>query len=98
MKTYHLFITGRVQGVGYRRFLQKKAEELGITGWVRNRLDRRVEAVIQADTGMKEEDEKRLNDLIKHAWKGPFLSEVSDIQREEVKEKEFTEFLILETE
>jgi acylphosphatase len=100
MKTLHLFITGRVQGVGYRRFLQKHAKELAITGWVRNRQDRRVEAVIQANTGMPEEDEKRLDDLIKRSWKGPFLADVTDIQIEEVdktEKKQYVDFEILET-
>jgi acylphosphatase len=32
----HIFVTGRVQGVGFRAFVQHSAEELGITGWVRN--------------------------------------------------------------
>lgn len=45
--TRHLAICGRVQGVGFRFYLQKKARELGLTGWVRNRRDGSVEAVIQ---------------------------------------------------
>lgn len=32
----HIFVTGRVQGVGFRAFVQHSAEELGLTGWVRN--------------------------------------------------------------
>jgi acylphosphatase len=45
--TRHLFVVGHVQGVGFRYAMQRKATELGIRGWVRNRADGRVEAVIQ---------------------------------------------------
>jgi acylphosphatase len=43
--TKHYLISGRVQGVGYRRFAQSRANELGLSGWVRNLNDGRVEAI-----------------------------------------------------
>ncbi|HET9662889.1 MAG TPA: acylphosphatase [Burkholderiales bacterium] len=45
--TRNLRITGHVQGVGFRMYMVRKAHELGVTGWVRNRRDGSVEAVVQ---------------------------------------------------
>jgi acylphosphatase len=45
----HLFISGRVQGVNFRYYTQRKAQELGLTGWVRNLWDSRVEAVFEGE-------------------------------------------------
>jgi acylphosphatase len=52
--TRHLHITGRVQGVGFRFYTQRKARELGIAGWVRNRRDGSVEAIVQGEPGAVE--------------------------------------------
>lgn len=48
----HVFISGRVQGVSFRWFTQRKAQELKLTGWVRNLWDGRVEAVFEGEAGV----------------------------------------------
>jgi acylphosphatase len=45
----HANVTGRVQGVGFRYFVQKKANELGVNGWVRNRWDGTVELTAEGE-------------------------------------------------
>lgn len=71
----HIFISGRVQGVGFRHFTRKNAERLGITGWVKNLPDGRVEAVFEGD-------EEVVNELIQRCRRGPATSYVKDIKVE----------------
>lgn len=47
--TRHLVIVGHVQGVGFRYAMARKAQALNIRGWVRNRADGNVEAVVDGD-------------------------------------------------
>ena len=49
LEAQHIIVEGHVQGVGYRFFTKKRADELGLMGWVRNLLDGRVEALIQGE-------------------------------------------------
>ncbi len=60
----HVYISGRVQGVGFRYFTQRTANDLNLSGWVKNLADGRVEAVI---AGPEEEVQK----MIKQLKKGP---------------------------
>ena len=73
----HLHISGRVQGVSYRSFAVREARSLGLTGWVRNLPDRRVELVAEGA-------EASLDELVSRCYEGPPLAIVRgiDIQRE----------------
>lgn len=51
VRTVQVRIEGRVQGVGYRLWAQRTAVDLGLKGWVRNRRDGSVEAVLQGRDG-----------------------------------------------
>ncbi len=50
----HLLIRGAVQGVGFREAMRYEAERLGVTGWVRNRRDGSVEAMVDGPPGAVE--------------------------------------------
>jgi acylphosphatase len=70
--TKHLIIKGHVQGVSYRAWLQNEAKSLDIDGWVRNRSDGSVEALIHGP-------EDCIQKLIEQAHEGPFLAKVATI-------------------
>ena len=71
--TRHLSISGRVQGVGFRFYMQRKARELGITGWVRNSFDGGVEAVVQGSP-------EAVEAMIAWARRGPSSAVVADVR------------------
>ena len=75
MRRARLLITGRVQGVLFRRYAEKQARELSITGRVKNTLDGDVEIVCEG----KEED---LVSFISLMRKGPSMARVRDVQIE----------------
>lgn len=68
----HAIVKGLVQGVGYRFFVIRRAELLGLTGWVKNLPDGTVEVVAEGDRELLEE-------LIKELWKGPSAAQVTDV-------------------
>ena len=53
----HVFVTGKVQNVGFRLNARHQARELGLTGWVRNLPDRRLELCFQGEQGIVSEME-----------------------------------------
>ena len=69
----HLVISGRVQGVGFRYWLQSLATKKNIFGWVKNTISGNVEALIVGN-------EKEVEDLIKLCKKGPLPSKVDYVK------------------
>ena len=70
------FVSGRVQGVGFRYFAQAKAAELGLTGWACNLDDGRVEVYA---TGSAE----KLSDLAAALHLGPRMADVRHVEESE---------------
>jgi acylphosphatase len=72
-----LTITGRVQGVGYRDWAMTTARRLGLSGWVRNRTDGAVEALIVGD-------DAAVGKMIEACRRGPSLARVDTVDVEPV--------------
>ena len=77
----HFFVKGRVQGVGFRWFVQREAAEIGLRGWVRNTEDGDVEVVAAGEPD-------QLKDLLKALGKGSRGSRVDEVIEHELAESE----------
>ena len=69
----HVFVSGRVQGVNFRWYTQDKAQELGVTGWVRNLWDGRVEAIFEGP-------EKAVKNVVRWCHLGPAAARVDKVE------------------
>ncbi|MFW6279228.1 MAG: acylphosphatase [Bacillota bacterium] len=84
----HVYITGRVQGVGFRAFTRRNASQFGVKGWVKNLFDGRVEAVL---SGGKDDVGQMINKL----RQGPSMAMVQDIEvKDEEYQNQFSRFQI----
>ena len=89
MKTLCLrcYVTGRVQGVGFRYATAEKALTLGVNGYVRNLPDRRVEVLVCGE-------ERAVNALRDWLWQGPHLARVADVRCEALPYQDVRDFRI----
>jgi acylphosphatase len=71
-------VRGRVQGVGFRWFVEREAHILGIAGWVRNNADSSVEVLAMGT-------HDQLNALKSHLQQGPRASRVDHVEESEAK-------------
>ncbi len=77
----HFMVRGRVQGVGFRWFVQREAAEIGLRGWVRNTDDGAVEVVAAGDP-------EEIADLRQELRRGSRGSRVDRIAEQELHEAE----------
>ena len=73
MERLHAIVHGDVQGVGFRYFVQRKAQQLGLSGWVRNNDDGTVELVAEGNR-------RELEDLKRIVEEGPRLARVDRVE------------------
>jgi len=66
-------VSGRVQGVGFRRFVQRSAQQMGVSGWVRNLADGSVECQAEGDPVAVEQ-------FLQDVRRGPSLARVDSCQ------------------
>jgi acylphosphatase len=77
---YRFVVSGRVQGVGYRYFVLREAEALGVSGYARNQPDGSVEVLAEGGTGALADFEARLRE-------GPAFADVTGVARETIAER-----------
>jgi acylphosphatase len=85
MKSEHLIISGKVQGVFYRASAKKKALSLGVTGWVKNTPDNKVEAMVCGDN-------KAVQLFVEWCRTGPENANVEQVIVTEIPWEDFTSF------
>jgi acylphosphatase len=91
MAIVRLRITGRVQGVGYRFWLNREARRHGLTGWVRNRSDGSVEALLKGEDAAVEA-------AIAACSRGPRMAAVDRVERSDAADDDSVGFEQRETE
>ncbi len=92
MRTVHVIVRGEVQGVGFRAFAEREARALGLDGWVRNRRDGTVEALLSGEAAVVER-------MLIALRVGPPNAAVTNVRSEPVEDSSVaTGFRVLPTE
>ena len=81
----HVSITGHVQGVFYRAWLRDEADRIGVTGWVRNCPDGRVEAHVEGEAAA-------VGQIVERLRQGPSSAQVDAVRLWDVEPCEFDGF------
>jgi acylphosphatase len=81
------FVRGRVQGVGFRYFVERMAAELHLTGYTRNLDDGRVEVYAAGSPS-------NLVELSQRLWKGPRFADVRGVEEQEAAVRQYESFRI----
>lgn len=88
MKTVHVIVEGRVQGVGFRDYTHRQAYQLNLSGWVRNNRDGTVEAVFKGE-------EKDVQSMLNWLWQGSPHSRVDNVRTSDIStEEDFSTFQV----
>ncbi|MBI4005200.1 MAG: acylphosphatase [Gammaproteobacteria bacterium] len=86
-QTIHCYVSGRVQGVCFRMETREQAALFGVTGWVRNLADGRVEVFACGD-------KEKLDHLYEWLKVGPEMARVLDVEIEVLEYQEFDRFSV----
>lgn len=90
VRSLRIAITGRVQGVAFRDWMRTEAKTLGLGGWVRNRRDGSVEAVISGEA-------QSIEDMLARCRRGPPAARVKEIVALSEEDAPSTSFAIRPT-
>jgi len=88
MKTLKIILSGTVQGVFFRKFIEDQANKLELKGFVRNFEDGKVEVVVEGR-------DENVNEMLEKCKQGSPQSDVKEVKSEELKHQGFDSFKIL---
>ena len=83
----HIFISGKVQGVGFRAFIRREAAVLNLKGWAKNLVDGRVEVVLQGE-------KNQVAQMIEKLKEGPSFARVDNLRVNQEEVGDYSDFKI----